>query len=362
MVKINYGELAAKLFCWGIFIGLGYLFFEYFFGAIVPFLVAWGVAYLIYPIAHELSAKIKVSRKVCSYFLLLILLTLIMLILFLLGNRLVFELQRLFSYLTENSSEIAQYFKEIFDYLNSATKKLPIINSLQDTDLVQAIVEKIDVLLTSAWDNLFARLGSALPDLAATVVMTLPNFLFVSLITVIASFYFVGDIDTVHSKVKRLVPGGVYSYAVKIKERVAYGIKRYLKSYFLIFLITFGELFLGFVILGLDYSFVLALIIAAIDFLPVLGTAAVLVPWGIVLLMMQNYFLGVGILVLFVVTTIVRQVIEPKILGKSLGVHPILTLLALYLGFKLFGLLGMFLLPFAVLLFFSRGEEKADAK
>ena len=104
---------------------------------------------------------------------------------------------------------------------------------------------------------------------------------------------------------------------------------------------------MGFVILGLDYSFVLALIIAAIDFLPVLGTAAVLVPWGIVLLMMQNSFLGVGILVLFIVTTIVRQVIEPKILGKSLGVHPILTLLALYLGFKLFGLLGMFLLPLA---------------
>ena len=101
----------------------------------------------------------------------------------------------------------------------------------------------------------------------------------------------------------------------------------------------------------------MALLIAFIDFLPVFGTGAVLVPWGIISLLMKNYFVGVGIIILFALMTIARQVIEPKIVGKSLGVHPILTLITIYLGYKLFGLFGMVFLPIATLVLLSKEEN-----
>jgi predicted PurR-regulated permease PerM len=126
----------------------------------------------------------------------------------------------------------------------------------------------------------------------------------------------------------------------------------------LIFCITFAELFVGFLILGVNYSFVLAFLISIIDFLPVFGTGVILLPWGIVLLLMKNYFLGIGILLLLTIMAVVRQVIEPKIVGKSLGVHPILSLVTLYVGFQLFGIVGMIFLPIVSIIFLSKPDTK----
>jgi sporulation integral membrane protein YtvI len=201
-------------------------------------------------------------------------------------------------------------------------------------------------------------LSSAVPDFAADVVGSLPSIVIVSLVTVVACFYFSIDIEMLNDKAASVLPETVNLYFKKLKKKLVCGLKRYLKSYLILFLITFVELFVGFLILGIDYSFVLAILIAFVDFLPVFGTPAVLLPWAIVLLLMKNYFLGIGIFVLMSIIMIVRQVIEPKILGKNLGVHPIVTLVTLYLGFELFGLWGMIFLPIVVLIFFSKDDEK----
>ena len=361
MEKINYKELASKLFCWGIFVIIIALFFKYLFWSIFPFLVAWGVAYAIFPIASELSSKTKISRKICSFFLMTLLLAIILSSLLLIGNRLLFEIQNLVRFLTENSDKIASYFKSIFDFINSIAERLPIINKLQDVGLTESITNNINTFITSIWQSLLADLGSAVPDLAADIVTALPNVLFVSLITVISCFYFALDVDMLHAKLKSFLPERIVNTAKKIKLRIGNGFKKYIKAYFVLFGITFAELLLGFWILGVEYSFVLALLIAFIDFLPVFGTGAVLVPWGIILLLMKNYYLGIGILILFVLMTIVRQVIEPKIVGKSLGVHPLVTLVTLYVGYQLFGLFGMIFLPIAVIVIFCK-EDDANKK
>jgi sporulation integral membrane protein YtvI len=209
---------------------------------------------------------------------------------------------------------------------------------------------------------LLESLGSAVPDVATGLVVALPNILLVSLITVISCFYFAMDIDEVNEKIRKLLPSQISEFAVKIKNRIVVGLKKYLKAYFILFIITFVELFVGFLILQVDYAFVLAILIAFVDFLPVFGTGAILVPWSIIALLMKNYFLGIGIIVLFVLMTVIRQIIEPKIIGKSLGVHPILTLITIYIGYRLFGLLGMIFLPIATLIFFCKGEEEHSIK
>ena len=201
-------------------------------------------------------------------------------------------------------------------------------------------------------------LGSAVPDIAREIVIALPNILLLSLVTIIACFYFAVDIDVVNKTIKQTLPFRVSNFVQRLKNKFIYGFKKYLKAYCIIFLVTFIELLIGFWILKVDYAFVLAIIISFIDFLPVLGVGAVLVPWGIVLLLMKNYSMGLGIIILFIVMTIVRQIIEPKIVGKSLGIHPIISLVTIYLGFKIWGIGGAVVFPVLALVVFSKEEKE----
>ena len=364
MEKIDYKQLACKIFCFVAFGLIAYALVKYALGYILPFLIAWGIAYLIYPIANELALKSKMSRKLASVVLLALFFIIIGSLLFLIGDRLLFEVQNLLGSLDSKSDEIASFIERLFERLGAWGENVPILNKLQNSELAASIKENINSLVTNVWKSFLSSLGSAVPNLAAGIVTILPNALFVSLITVIASFYFAADIDVLHKKLKAMLSPKLVERLRKIKWRMESGFKKYIKAYLIIFVITFAELFIGFLVLGIDYSFALALIIGLVDFLPVFGTGAILVPWGIILLLMKDYFVGVGILVLFAVITVVRQIIEPKIVGKSLGVHPLLTLVTVYLGFRFFGFFGMVFLPIATVIFFSREDDdkkKSDA-
>ena len=113
---------------------------------------------------------------------------------------------------------------------------------------------------------------------------------------------------------------------------------------------TFLELFIGFSVLGVKYSFLAAIAGAMIDILPIFGVGTLLVPWAVLMLLTGNQFMGVGLLVLWAVISVVRQFAEPKIVGKQVGLHPLLTLLCMWLGLKLFGGIGMFILPISLLI------------
>ena len=124
---------------------------------------------------------------------------------------------------------------------------------------------------------------------------------------------------------------------------------RYLRAYLLILLTTFAELFVGFLILRVRYAFLLSLLIAVVDIFPVLGVGTVLIPWAVVLLIRKNFYLGFGLLILYGVVTVLRQIIEPRLVGKSLGLHPLAALIASYAGWRWFGFLGMALGPVAAM-------------
>ena len=128
-----------------------------------------------------------------------------------------------------------------------------------------------------------------------------------------------------------------------------------LRAYGIIMLITFFELFLGLTILNLlhitenNYVVIIAIAIAIFDILPVAGSGGILVPWMLVSLVLGNTSTAIGLLIIYLVITVIRQYIEPKIVGDSLGVHPIITLAGLYFGLKLFGFIGMFVVPLTVM-------------
>jgi sporulation integral membrane protein YtvI len=354
MNKIDYKELASKIFC---FAALGILIliaFKYLFGYVLPFLIAFGVGYIVHPFAMEVSVKTKISRKVCAFVLVFCFLTILFSLLFILGNKLLYEMQNLLNSLNSNSEAIAEYIERVIGYLNSIGEKLPIINKLQNTELSELLKDNVNKLISSIWESFLSTLGTAIPNIATGIVMSLPDLLLTVLISLISCFYFAMDMNVFRLKVKDVLPERVVNVLSSVKKTVEIGFKKYIKAYALIFLITFVELLLGFWIIGIDYSFVLAIFVAFVDFLPLLGTAAILLPWGIVLLLMKDVFRGIGILLLMIVTTVVRQIVEPKILGDSFGVHPLITLIAIYIGYRVWGFWGLLLAPLATLILLSK--------
>ena len=120
---------------------------------------------------------------------------------------------------------------------------------------------------------------------------------------------------------------------------------KYMRSYLLLLVITFAEMAVGLFLIRAPYPLVMALIIAALDLLPVIGVGVVLIPWGVWSFAVGKTPFGIGLLVLFAFHTVFRQIIEPKIVGKNLGVHPLLTLLFIYVGYSVFGIAGLLLVP-----------------
>ena len=358
MNKIDYKELASKIFCFATLGILILIAFKYLFGYLLPFLIAFGVGYIVHPLAMEVSVKTKISRKVCAFVLVFCFLTILFSLLFILGNKLLYEMQNLLKSLNSNSEAIADYIERVIGYLNSIGEKLPIINKLQNTELSELLKGNVNKLISSIWESFLSTLGTAIPNIATGIVMSLPDLLLTVIISLISCFYFAMDMNVFCLEVKDVLPKRIMGIWSSVKKTVEIGFKKYIKAYALIFLITFAELLLGFWIIGIDYSFVLAIFVAFVDFLPLLGTAAILLPWGIVLLLMKDVFRGIGILLLMIVTTVVRQIVEPKILGDSFGVHPLITLIAIYIGYRVWGFWGLLLAPLATLLLLSKKQTE----
>ena len=131
---------------------------------------------------------------------------------------------------------------------------------------------------------------------------------------------------------------------IVLKDTIG-GLKGYFKARVIIMLIVFGILSLGFLIIGTPVPYLLAFIIALLDIIPLLGAGIVMVPWGVISYIWGNKEVGVGVLVLYVVLTISKQFIEPKVLGDQIGIRPIYTFIATIAGSLIFGPLGLVLGP-----------------
>lgn len=125
---------------------------------------------------------------------------------------------------------------------------------------------------------------------------------------------------------------------------------KYVKGYFILMVITFAELSLGFTFIGVENSFLVAAVIAFLDLLPIIGTGGVIIPWIIIEMLLGNLNFALKLSILYLIVTIIRNIIEPKTIGNQLGLHPLIMLICMYIGIKAFGVVGMFVFPVAAVL------------
>lgn len=240
--------------------------------------------------------------------------------------------------LVNKAAELIPLFKDsvssLLSRFSTCTQKLP-------PSLLERLQTTPGELAGLAID--YASRG--LTDLAAKWMVHLPALLLTTVVSVAACFYLTADYPRLANGMMKRCSPKWQKLLQQTKQIVTTKVARMLKGYLLLTGITFIELFFGFLILRIPYASTLALLVAVVDLLPVLGTGTVLLPWGGIALFLGNTKMGTGIFVLYLLITAVRQLIEPKIIGKQVGLPPLVMLLTMYVGLKLFGFWGLWGLP-----------------
>ncbi len=307
-----------------------YFFMKYALQVIAPFLIAWGVAFMVRTPGEYLARKTKIPSKVFRPILaILLVLASIGLI-----TLLVWWLIDFISGVLEDITGGGKLYTFLAGF---SEPKLPIFGS--------EIPREIAVMLSDGIRELLSSLLNYLGGILTAFVSFLPKALVFILITLISLIYFSVDLEKINKGVKSLLPERVSASLSAAKDKIFHAIGKYIKSYLQIMLITFFIMLVGFLILQVRDAIIVAMIVAALDLLPVIGVGVVILPWSIFAFATGDSRIGIGLIIIFLVYTVSRELLEPKILGKSLNIHPIITLISLYLGYAVFGVAGLIIFP-----------------
>ncbi|MFC3885169.1 sporulation integral membrane protein YtvI [Bacillus songklensis] len=215
-------------------------------------------------------------------------------------------------------------------------------------NLPPEIVTSIESSIDSSKQALI-QFASNVAESTINLLATVPTFMIELIIYFIALFLFSLELPSLKRKVTSFLTDKTKSKVELIMRQLSRAGVGFLKAQFLLSFITFIISFVGLSILGVKYVAIISLIIVLVDLLPILGTGSALVPWAIFLIMSGDSKTGIGLIILFVVITVVRRVIEPKVFSQSLGISPLASLISIYLGFKMLGFIGLLVGPALVI-------------
>ncbi len=358
----SWSERAGRIFCFlCIILGI-YLIFKYLLYVFLPFLIAWALALITRPAARWLTRVWRAPRRLCAFIVTLIFICGIFGLLYLFADRLVYESERLLMRLSEDSELLGGAVAGFIDRLSSiGDRKLPIIENLMKIEAFREFWENIDVTVSKAVGEAVSSITKMIPTMIFDVLGKMPGAVIFIIITLISCFYFADDVDRINRFAVSLLPKGWQEKVPDIKRNFLKKAGKYVRAYVLLLILTFGELLAGFYILRVPYPFLLAIFIALLDILPVLGVGTALIPWALAeILLFRDYFTGIGLFIVYAIITVVRQVTEPKLVAGSLGLHPLLTLVSMYVGLKLFGIFGMVLGPAVLTVLSALSDRTVD--
>ncbi|AHF06505.1 sporulation integral membrane protein YtvI [Desulfitobacterium metallireducens] len=317
------------------------LFFYSIFPHFTPFIIAFLFALLLEPFNLWMVKKLKISWPIAvniSYFLFfggVILLT------YFLSTKLIREVLELMKYIQRNIPEIQTWFSDVFQQIHEFTLFLPPEMGMQIEQIYTNFMQQLSNL------NLLSSLGAYTFNLTAAI----PNFFIVMIIFFISLYMMSLDLKKIKSKFFSFFKDTSKPKVEVVLSDLRNATVGFLQAQVILSTITYLVSLSGLLILGVRYAMALALLIVIVDILPILGTGSVLVPWGLFSMALGDIFLGVGLIVLFLLITVLRRIIEPKILGVRIGLNALTTLICIWVGFKAMGIAGVFLFPLLLILY-----------
>lgn len=301
----------------------------------MPFVVGWILALLANPLVRFLERRVKLVRRHGSMLIIIAALA-IVIGLFYGAGLLVYR--EMGSFLADAPEIYQSVIAEIENALQNGRKLAEYFPQNLQPPLL-AFSDNLDGL----FGKLVSRAAEPTVQIAGHVAKSIPNLLVNMVIIILSSYLFLADRESIMRWLKEHLPAFVFRYIEYMKRDAKGLIGGYFLAQFRIMCVVALILAAGFLVLGVRYGVLLAFLTAILDFLPIFGTGTVLFPWAVVKLFAGEYAYATGLILLYILTQVVRQIIQPKIVGESMGLPPLMTLFLLYLGFKLRGLTGMIL-------------------
>lgn len=309
----------------------------------LPFILGYVFSLAINPLADKLQKKFRLPRGVCAILVIILTVGIVGGILTGVIWKIVAEIKSLYSQYPKIYSDAVELWENISDKYSKLYIVMP--------DGIQNMFDNLGSQISSAVTGFFEK--TPVIERAGNVAKSLPG-IFIALIVFFLSLYFmVTDAQTVSEKLNRIIPLKVRERIVGINAELKKYMGGYVKAQCIIMSVAFVILMTGLTILQKDYALLIAIGIAVLDALPFFGSGAVLWPWALVSFLSGSVKSGVGLIIIYLIIVLTRQTIEPKIVSSKIGLHPILTLMAMYVGYRTFSIGGMILGPLTLMLIIS---------
>lgn len=319
----------------------------------MPFLIGWIIALIASPMVRFFEQKLKIRRKAGSVVTIVVVIGLVVLAGYLLGSKLVREIISFIQDLPDMWLSLEDDFDEIASNMSVFYEKLPM--DVQSTlgSIFSGLGERADEMA----GEVFSRLSTPTIEAVGNFARQLPTVLIGIIMCLLSAYFFVAEREQLTSFFREHMPESLLMRYRILKKSLVKAVGGYLKAQIKIEVWIYLLLAAGFFILQVDYALLIAFGVAVLDFLPFFGTGTAMVPWAIVKFLSADYKMTIGLLLIWGISQLVRQVIQPKIVGDSIGVAPIPTLFLLYIGYMTGGVLGMIIAVPVGLIAFTMYQE-----
>lgn len=335
-----------------IFIGLYYFVINYAFGYIFPFVFSAAISIFLQRPIKAITKKLHIKAHSAVSIILVLLIVVIILgtaagLLFALGS----ELKEFFTYMFSNISSLSELIDAVEVFVMDLLVKLP--KGIGDA-LGGYVVDFFDKIGTESMGIDMSVLSAPISG-AWHVVKGIPSLFLTFLVTVVSCVFMTADYEIIKKMILGFFRAENREKIVNTKRTITRGVSKLFKAYATLMLITFLEMFIGLSFMKLiggykgGYIAIIAFVTCIVDIIPVLGTGTVLLPWAVYSFISGNVGLGIGLIVIYAVVTVLRQVIEPKLVANQVGLPAIVTIAAMFLGARLFGAFGIIILPLTVI-------------
>ncbi len=325
-VSLVFSILATGIF---IYLGIKGIFF------LMPFVIGWGIAAIAAPLVNWLEKKFNIVKKLGSALIVILVIGLIVVGIYFAVSRIILEVGDLIKNIPELYAQLESGLRQIGSAMSGIFEKLPVV--IQDG--WNTVVANLDQYM----GDLVSRISEPTVMAAGNFAKSLPSYLISVIVAILSAYFFTIQREDVLKWMKQIAPPSVEKRMTLVMDNLRYAVGGYFKAQFKIMGVVFLILLVGFAVLGVRYFVLIAFLISFLDFLPFFGTGTAMIPWGIYKFLMGDYKMAILLIAIYAVTQLVRQLLQPKLVADSVGMNPLVTLLLLYIGYRIGSVLGMIL-------------------
>ena len=316
-----------------------------------PFVAGWIIALIAGPMVRFFEEKVKIKRKVGSAFVIIVVIALVVLLIYGLGAQLINQVVGLIGALPDMWAGMESDFSNIGKSLSVILERLPEDMQMKLNDFITTIGGYLG--------DFFGKIGTPTIAAVGNFAKQLPAIFIGLIMALLSSYFFVAEREQINEWFRKHAPASIQEQYRIIRSSLVKSVGGYFKAQLKIEVWMYVLLLIGLGVLRVDYYALIALVIAFMDFLPFLGTGTVLIPWAVIRILTADYKVAIGLLIIWGGGQLARQLIQPKIVGASMGVAPLPTLFLLYIGYKVGSVVGMIVAVPLGILVYSMYQEGA---